>query len=82
MLVETQLVRSKSELMSVIQRMTISQAVVYRNVDKKAWEQIAKGHLGAIVVAVIARQVRTSRLIACRLFSFASLRICFILGDS
>ena len=55
MLVETQVVRSKSELLSVIQRMTISQAVVYRNVDKKAWEQIAKGHLGAIVVAVIVR---------------------------
>lgn len=55
MLVETQVVRSKPELMSVIQRMTISQAVVYRNVDKKAWGQIAKGHLGAIVVAVIVR---------------------------
>lgn len=53
MLVETQVVRSKSELLSVIQRITISQAVVYRNVDKKVWEQIAKGHQGATVVVVI-----------------------------
>jgi hypothetical protein len=55
MLVETQVVRSKSELLSVIQRITISQAVVYRNVDKKVWEQIAKGHQGATVVVVIVK---------------------------
>ena len=55
MLIETQVVRSKSELLKELQGIPIAKAVVYRNVDKKAWEQIAKGHLGAIVVAVIVR---------------------------
>ena len=53
MLIETQVVRSKSELMSVFQRMTISQAVVYRNVDKKAWEQIVREHQGVRAVVVV-----------------------------
>ena len=41
MLIETQLVRSKSELLKELQRIPIAKAVVYRNVDKRAWEQIA-----------------------------------------
>ena len=53
MLIETQVVRSKSELLKEIQRMPIAKAVVYRNVDRKAWEQIAKEHQGARVIITV-----------------------------
>lgn len=53
MLIETQVVRSKSELVKEIQRMTIAKAVVYRNVDRKAWEQIANQHTGKRVAFVL-----------------------------
>jgi hypothetical protein len=53
MLIETQIVRSKSEFVNEIQRMPIAKAVIYRNVDKKAWEQIAKEHQGARAVVVV-----------------------------
>lgn len=56
MLIETQVVRSKSELLNEIQRMTVAKAVVYRNVDRKAWEQIAREHQGGRVTAVIVQQ--------------------------
>ena len=52
MLIETQVVRSKSELLKEIQRMPIAKAVVYRNVDRKAWEQIVKEHQGARVAII------------------------------
>ena len=53
MLIETQVVRSKSELMNEIQRMSVAKAVVYRNVDRKAWEKIAREHQGVRVVILI-----------------------------
>jgi hypothetical protein len=53
MLIETQVVHSKSELLRELQRIPIAKAVVYRNVDRKAWEQIAKEHQGAAVVVFI-----------------------------
>ena len=53
MLIETQVVRSKSDLVNEIQKMSIAKAVVYRNVDRKAWEQIAKEHRGVRAVAVV-----------------------------
>lgn len=53
MLIETQVVRSKSELLSELQRIPIAKAVVYRNVDKRAWEQIAREHQGARVVVIV-----------------------------
>ena len=52
MLIETQVVRSKSDLMKEIQRMPIAKAVLYRNVDRKAWEQIAKEHVGVTLVII------------------------------
>ena len=52
MLIETQVVRSKSELLKEVQALRVTNAVIYRNVDRKAWEQIAKGHQGAKVVVV------------------------------
>ena len=53
MLIETQVVRSKSELSNEIQRMPIAKAVVYRNFDSKAWQQIVKEHQGVRGVIVV-----------------------------
>ena len=50
MLIETQVVRSKSELMKELQGLPVTKAVIYRNVDKKAWEQIAREHQGSKIV--------------------------------
>ena len=55
MLIETQVVRSKSELLKDLQRIPIAKAVVYRNVDKKAWEQIAREHQGVRLVLATMR---------------------------
>ena len=52
MLIETQVVRSKSELLKELQATTVTKAVIYRNVDRKAWEQIAKEHQGMNLVVV------------------------------
>ncbi len=52
MLIETQVVRSKSELLNEIQRMSIAKAVVCRNVDRKAWEQIATKHKDVRVLVI------------------------------
>jgi hypothetical protein len=54
MLIETQVVRSKSELLKKLQRIPIAKAVVYRNVVRKAWELIAKEHQRSTVVVVLA----------------------------
>ncbi len=53
MLIETQVVRSKSELLKELQGLPASKAVIYRNVDRKTWEQIAKDHQGVRVVVVL-----------------------------
>ena len=53
MLIETQVVRSKSELLKELQGLPVSKAVIYRNVDRKAWEQIAKEHQVVRAVAVV-----------------------------
>ncbi len=53
MLIETQVVRSKSELLKEIQALPVTKAVIYRNVDRKAWEQIAKEHQGVRVLVVV-----------------------------
>jgi hypothetical protein len=53
MLIETEVVRSKPELLKELQRIPIAKAVVYRNVDRKAREKIAKKHQAVRVVVVI-----------------------------
>jgi len=53
MLIETQVVRSKSELLKELQGLPVTKAVIYRNVDRKAWERITKDNQGAKVVVVI-----------------------------
>ena len=55
MLIETQVVRSKSELMEELQGLPATKAVIYRNVDRKAWEQIAKEHQGVRYVVIVIR---------------------------
>ena len=52
MLIETQVVRSKSELLKELQGLSVSKAVIYRNVDRKVWEQITKEHQGTRLVLV------------------------------
>lgn len=37
MLIETQVIRSKSELLKELHGLPVAKAVIYRNVDKKAW---------------------------------------------
>ena len=53
MVIEIQVVRSKSELLKELQGLPVTKAVIYRNVDRKAWEQIAKEHQGARVVLLV-----------------------------
>jgi len=53
MLIETQVVRSKSELVKEVQALPVTKAVIYRNVDKKAREQIAREHQGVRVVIAL-----------------------------
>ena len=52
MLIETQVIRSKSELLKELQGLPVTRAVIYRNVERKAWEQIAKEHQGVMLVLV------------------------------
>ena len=61
MLIETQVVRSKSELMKELQGLPVTKAVIYRNVDKKAWEQIAKEHLGVGMVVIVPQRSTSSQ---------------------
>ncbi len=53
MLIETQVVRSKTELLKEVQALPVTKAVIYRNVDRKAWEAIAKEHQGVGVVLIL-----------------------------
>jgi len=57
MLTETRVVRSKPELQMELQGLPVTKAVIYRNVDSKAWEQIAREHVGgrAVMIAPKAR---------------------------
>jgi hypothetical protein len=55
MLIETQVVRSKSDLLKKLQGLPVTKAVIYRNVDRKAWEQIAKEHQGVRYVVMVIR---------------------------
>ena len=53
MLIETQVVRSKSELLKEVQALSVTKAVIYRNVDRKAWEQIATQHQGTRLMVIV-----------------------------
>ena len=53
MLIETQVLRSKSEPLKELQATSVTKAVIYRNVDKKGWDAIAKEHQTSNLVIVI-----------------------------
>ena len=55
MLIETQVVRSKSELLKELQGLSVTKAVIYRNVDRKAWEQITKEYSAVAKVVIFVR---------------------------
>ena len=40
MIIESQNIKSKSELQSVLQKMKIGRAVIYQNIDKKGLQEI------------------------------------------
>ena len=61
MLIETQVIRSKSELPKELQGLLVTKAFIYRNVDRKAWEQIAKEHQGVrLVLATLQVSINTT----------------------
>ncbi len=53
MLIETQVIHSKSELLNGIQRISIIKDFVYRNLGRRAWEQIAKAHRTSSHVPIV-----------------------------
>lgn len=55
MLIEAQVVRSKCELLKELQGFPVTKAIIYRNMDRKAWEQIAKEHQTSRAVCIILR---------------------------
>jgi hypothetical protein len=55
MQIEAQVVRSKSELVKELQRLPVKSALIYLNVDRRTWDQIAREHQRARVVVVVRR---------------------------
>lgn len=53
--VETQEIRPQSELLKELQAIPVTKAVIYRNVDKKAWEQIAKAYSANATLILVQR---------------------------
>ena len=60
MLIETQVVRSQSELLKELQAIPVTKAAIYRNVNRNSWEQIADEHQGATVVVVVHQKTGAS----------------------
>ena len=44
MLIETQVVRSKSDLLKKLEKNTVAKAIIYPHADRRSWEQIAREH--------------------------------------
>lgn len=53
MMIETRVVHSKSELLKELQVLIVTTALIYRNVDWRAMEQIVKKHKGGVRVMVV-----------------------------
>ena len=55
MIIETQTLKSKSELQTAIQKMKIGKIVLYENIDKKGFVEIARTrtHLKSISIIII-----------------------------
>ena len=56
MLIETQIIRRKSDLLKELEKNTVGKAVIYRNPDRRSWEQIAKEHQGTRSITLIVVQ--------------------------
>ena len=54
MLIELLTVRSKPDLVEEPEALSVMNAVIYRNVDRKAWEQIAREHQVANLVLILS----------------------------
>lgn len=52
MLIETQVIRLKSELLKELQGLPVTKEVICRNLDRKAWEQIAKVNPKAKIIRI------------------------------
>ena len=53
MLIDPQVVCSKSEVMNETQQMAVANTVVYRAVYRKAWKVIDREHQGVRVIIII-----------------------------
>lgn len=53
MLIETRVVGSKSELLKAVHALSVTKTVIDRNVDRRAWEQIANKHQVVRVVVIL-----------------------------
>ncbi|MEI8179592.1 hypothetical protein [Aestuariivirga sp.] len=56
MLIETQVIRSKSDFLKELEKNTVAKAIVYRNPDRRGWEQIAREHQETRAVTLIVVQ--------------------------
>lgn len=56
MLIETQIIRRKSDLLKELEKNTVGKAVIYRNPDRRSWERIAKEHQGTRSITLIVVQ--------------------------
>ena len=52
-MIETKVVRSKSALLKKAQGLTVTKAVIYRNVDRRTWEQMIKDNQATMVVVAV-----------------------------
>lgn len=56
MLIETQIIRRKADLLKELEKTTVGKAIIYRNPDRQSWEQIAKEHQGTRSITLIVVQ--------------------------
>jgi hypothetical protein len=53
MIIETQTLKSKSDLQSAIQKMKVGKAIVFENIDKKGFVEIARSRTNLKSMSII-----------------------------
>jgi len=53
MIIETQTLKSKSNLQSAIQKMKIGKVIIYENIDKKGFVEIARSRTNLKSISII-----------------------------
>jgi len=53
MIIETQTLKSKSDLQSAIQKMKIGKVIIYENIDKKGFVEIARSRTNLKSISII-----------------------------